>query len=207
MEVTAYECPYAILGIDKNADRDEIKRAFRELSKMHHPDTGGDSSVYARITWAYTILKDDERRKAHDNNENAMEPTVDQKAYKLIGHIFTEMLNTHEDIIYRDIVEEIDANIKTGISKIKETQRNIKKRLKTLDEIEKRTEADSDVSNVFVSVVREQRMSMEKKKESVNIDLEVYTRAVELLTCFEFVPKSKSFASGSETQSYVIFKR
>ncbi|CAF5136639.1 unnamed protein product, partial [Rotaria magnacalcarata] len=38
--------PFAMLGIDREATLPEIKRAYRDLSKKHHPDRGGDAEMF-----------------------------------------------------------------------------------------------------------------------------------------------------------------
>ena len=52
---------YEVLGLDKNADADAIKRAYRQLAKKYHPDTATDkknaATEFARISAAYEILK------------------------------------------------------------------------------------------------------------------------------------------------------
>uniref|UniRef100_A0A1I8A4C1 J domain-containing protein n=1 Tax=Steinernema glaseri TaxID=37863 RepID=A0A1I8A4C1_9BILA len=55
--------PYHILGLDREADVKEIKKAYRELSKQLHPDRGGDAEQFDNIAKAYQALTDDEARE------------------------------------------------------------------------------------------------------------------------------------------------
>ncbi len=67
--VKGEESHYDILGVKKNASLDEIKKAYRDLSKVHHPDVSKDpSSVekFKKISNAYTVLKDKGSRKDYD---------------------------------------------------------------------------------------------------------------------------------------------
>ena len=58
---------YSILGVDRSADQNQIKRAYRELVKKHHPDQGGDAEQFKQINEAYETLKDPARRQQYDN--------------------------------------------------------------------------------------------------------------------------------------------
>ena len=58
---------YKILGVEKNANKDEIKKSFRELSKKYHPDVGGDEDRFKEINEAYSVLSDDKKRSEYDN--------------------------------------------------------------------------------------------------------------------------------------------
>lgn len=57
---------YKILGIEKSASQDDIKRAFRKLAHEHHPDKGGDEAKFKEINEAYQILGDEQKRKQYD---------------------------------------------------------------------------------------------------------------------------------------------
>jgi DnaJ-class molecular chaperone len=58
---------YAILEVEKNATQEQIKKAFRKLAILHHPDkTGGDSTKIKLINEAYAILSDDDKRQIYD---------------------------------------------------------------------------------------------------------------------------------------------
>lgn len=57
---------YAILGVPKTANDDEIKKAFRRLAHEHHPDKGGDPSKFKDINEAYQILSDKQKRGTYD---------------------------------------------------------------------------------------------------------------------------------------------
>ncbi len=62
--------PYEVLGVAKNADADEIKKAYRGLARKHHPDANpNDPSAEERfkeVQDAYDLLSDPEKRKQYD---------------------------------------------------------------------------------------------------------------------------------------------
>lgn len=58
---------YQILGVDRSASDDDIKRAYRRLASQHHPDKGGNKERFQEIQEAYGILGDKEKRSAYDN--------------------------------------------------------------------------------------------------------------------------------------------
>jgi len=45
--------PYEVLGVDEDADNEEVKQAYRELAKEYHPDRGGDAEKFKEIQSAY----------------------------------------------------------------------------------------------------------------------------------------------------------
>lgn len=54
------ETPYTILGISPDASIEEIKKAFRKLMLIHHPDKGGDIDLCRKIIAAYVMLTEND---------------------------------------------------------------------------------------------------------------------------------------------------
>ena len=64
-----YKDYYAILGVERNADADAIKKAYRKLAHKYHPDVSKDPQGEAKfkdVAEAYATLKDPEKRAAYD---------------------------------------------------------------------------------------------------------------------------------------------
>lgn len=60
---------YKILGVDKSASQDDITHAYRELAKKWHPDVNHSpdaTKMFEKITKAYEVLKDPQKRAAYD---------------------------------------------------------------------------------------------------------------------------------------------
>lgn len=65
---------YATLGIAKTASPDEIKKAYRKLASVHHPDKGGNTAKFQEIEEAYRVLSDPQKRAEFDNPAPQMGP-------------------------------------------------------------------------------------------------------------------------------------
>lgn len=64
--------PYQTLGVDRNASADEIKKAYRKLANLYHPDKeGGSKSKFQELQEAYSVLGDQQKRAQHDNPASA----------------------------------------------------------------------------------------------------------------------------------------
>ena len=58
---------YSILGVNKNASSDDLKKAYKKQSMQHHPDRGGDAEHFKKVNEAYATLKDPSKRQQYDN--------------------------------------------------------------------------------------------------------------------------------------------
>jgi molecular chaperone DnaJ len=63
---------YQVLGLQKGATKDEVKKAFRKLASEYHPDKKtGNEEKYKEITEAYSVLGDDKKKAEYDTYGHA----------------------------------------------------------------------------------------------------------------------------------------
>ncbi len=92
---------YEILGINKDASKEEIKKAYKRLAKQYHPDLNkekGSEEKFKELSEAYAVLNDDNKRNIYDQ----------------YGHAGFDQRFTQEDIFrstnFNDIFSEIFGN-------------------------------------------------------------------------------------------------
>jgi molecular chaperone DnaJ len=64
---------YKVLGVDRKASQDDIKKAYRKLARKYHPDTNKDTGAedrFKQISEAYDVLGDPEKRKKYDRGQS-----------------------------------------------------------------------------------------------------------------------------------------
>lgn len=59
---------YGLLGVEKDASFNDIKKAYRKKALKEHPDKGGDPDKFKEITHAYEVLSDKEKREIYDRH-------------------------------------------------------------------------------------------------------------------------------------------
>ena len=87
---------YEVLGVDKNADDDTIKKAYRKLAKKYHPDMNpGDKEAEAKFkeaSEAYAVLSDKEKKAKYDQfGHAAFDGSAGAGGYDFSGMDFTDM--------------------------------------------------------------------------------------------------------------------
>ncbi len=87
---------YEVLGVDKNADDDTIKKAYRKLAKKYHPDMNpGDKEAEAKFkeaSEAYAVLSDKDKRAKYDQfGHAAFDGSGGGGGYDFSGMDFTDM--------------------------------------------------------------------------------------------------------------------
>lgn len=92
---------YKILGVDRNASDEEIKRAYRRLARKYHPDLNpGNKEAEERfkeINEAYSVLGDPEKRKQYDRGE-----TFDFKGFDFSRPDFADIFDFGFGDIFSD---------------------------------------------------------------------------------------------------------
>lgn len=86
---------YEVLGVSKDATSKEIKKAFRDLCKIHHPDKGGEEEKFQELDKAYQILINKELREKYDQGESmdSIQEHKDEIFNKLFS-VFMEAKNS-----------------------------------------------------------------------------------------------------------------
>jgi len=90
---------YEELGVDRGADAEEIKAAYRRRARETHPDLGGKREDFQRVQAAYEVLSDEKKRAFYDTTGSAgTDPGSVPSAVELLVQFFGEVLAVKEPI-------------------------------------------------------------------------------------------------------------
>jgi len=159
--------------VRRDASLKNIKRAYREMSKRHHPDKGGDKNTFSAITEAYQVLSDQEKRKEYDltgkvTNENI----INTQAIQIIVSTFVHLLQKADD--NTNYVEEIKGAVKRDLEKWPGIIQKNKKDLERIKGKQNKIKNRFDKENIFESSLKQIVTDLE------NIILEAESRGKSL---------------------------
>lgn len=88
--MASHKDPYSVLGVNRNADQDTIKKAYKKLARKYHPDrnrTPGADEKFKEANAAHDVLGDPEKRKLYDQfGEASLRPGFDPRHARSYGN-------------------------------------------------------------------------------------------------------------------------
>jgi len=101
---------YKALELNSTATLDDIKKAYRKLVKIHHPDKGGDSAKFEQIQQAYEILTDPAKLQAVKEGKDASSVSSKTEAARgLVINLFSRVIGNRFVADYENLTKKMDA--------------------------------------------------------------------------------------------------
>lgn len=180
---------YEILKVSPSATPEEIKKAYRALAMEHHPDKGGDAATMGRISAAYEILSDPEKRQRYDNGES---PEVINRPHDAFqGEVLQSLVQIFLMTVANSNPEVTDIFLNMK-SSIKATQIQIDREIKVEDhkiakfeKVKSRISTDKE-DNLFASVLNQQVAECNRIKEKLQHQKKVGTAMLEFIEDYKY---------------------
>ncbi len=170
------ETLYEILGLETNqATPDEVKSAFRELSKSNHPDKGGSQSRQAEINHAYEVLSSPAKRLRYDETGQDRDVAADKKLHDFLATGFLAVMEHAGPVDTTDLIEAMKMGVQ---SMVRDTAKSILECIKRegkLNKVMKRLKSRGD-KNIVILMERQlegtrQEIKMHQEHRDFMIDV------------------------------------
>ena len=190
---------YRRLCLRRSASIEDVKEAFRELSKEVHPDITGSNEGFIRIQEAYHVLSDPSRKRHYDQTGEWVASGVSkeirdrQNGNDYLGGIFNDILTkTKGEIVYCDVNGTARNMIHQGIGEMNKNLEEINRTLESLDIIMDLIEYSGDTVNIFDGILLKIANENEFGKKGLIKQRDGYKAALEIIEDYEFNFRSKS---------------
>jgi DnaJ homolog subfamily A member 2 len=175
---------YETLEVSRDCDKKEIKKSFRRLAIIHHPDKNGDSETFQKINTAYEILYDDEKRDRYDRYGIIDGEQTQYSEFNNISELFSNLMNRRNMF---DNINNMHENIKLFNNKPKMINVDV---YLTLDEI-----YNGCIKEIFV----QREVIVDNNNNTIKNDGKIF------FTCVKCNGKGKFISSNSN--SFIIIQK
>lgn len=189
---------YNILGVKKDSTTQEIKDAWRELSKINHPDKGGDANIMAEINLAYEILSSPTKRERYDKTGNTKITSFDHQFQDLMNALLDQLLDKL-DPTSMNIVEEFIEHIHLLMEDARKTKGQYTKKLTKVESILKRLTKNPDAKENLEFVLKAQVFNCQTVIGNLDENIEFFEKAIEVLSKYGY-----NFDKAEVSQSFWI---
>lgn len=181
--------PYETLGVEKDADEDTIKKAYRGKAKAHHPDAGGEREEFEKVSRAYMVLSNPKARQRYDETGEIKTDKLNddqQRAWAIISQFLESLVEaetftfqTDAVAMFRDMTKDITAKFTHERT---QCTRKIEKTEQLLKRFKRKTEGYDLIEDVY-----KRRIGLLKRQiEAVDDKLRWHALALDIMNAYEF---------------------
>ncbi len=202
--------PYDILGVDKSATKEQIKKAYRDKSKECHPDvTGGDDEEFKELSWAYELLNDDNARAHYD--QFGMDPSSEesQRMVTVVNSlctVFDDIVKslTSQQLEKYNLIGIMTNAIKNKIAGLEHIIADQNEDLKKVGQLEKvlvdrlkRHKQQQAAPNFFIETLKKRMLMIQNQIKHTEFTLDIAKGMLDVINEYDFnFDKSEETAGG-----------
>lgn len=175
---------YKILGVDKKASNDEIKKAYHKKSKECHPDIHPDKAgEFEELNEAYNILMDEESRGEYDRGGFQAVTGKQNQLLKRVLAIFEEVINFHGFVPdHSDLFSMMQSNINEKDIKMNRDIETYNNEIKNIKSIQGRIKN----ADMLVSYLDNHIDDYTDRIRLINREIEYLKEALEFIKDFKY---------------------
>lgn len=185
---------YATLGLNLGASIEDVKKAYKKLSMIHHPDRGGDADLFKEIKKAYETI-------CNDNGTNNIEANALTALAELFNVVIDEchtLALSRVDLKQR-AVNTIDIALDQTVKQLKDVSRSNEKLNKLVGRMKTKKRA-----NVFESTLNRRLADNKARLDSINANIDRLHLMLEILKDYTFNVEEAATLRYSASNTYGI---
>jgi len=196
---------YKILGVERDATYAAIKKAYRKLAQVNHPDRGGDKEKFQAIQKAYHVLSDIESRTRYDATgqydqmaEKTEADAINASAMNALRNLLSHVIQESEFVEHIDIFKSLRKKVVEVIAEgDKELADLLERRLKH-EKAQKRIKAKAGGENVAALLLQAVIDHISGQIAQSEHNKKIGTRLLELVDGHEYEVDEPDEATRSE---------
>jgi DnaJ-class molecular chaperone len=193
---------YKTLGVEASASAKEIKKAYHNLAKNHHPDKndGEESKEFIEITFAYNILKDKFKRKQYDETGNCESGyDIRREAIHSLARLFLQIAkDSGWDYETSSIFEVMRVNLSDALGGNSKNDRKLCLAIERLEAIGKRV---SGKDTMFNDIINNDLKAQVQAREMLQLNTDMLKEALKILKDYKYKTDGLSFVEYMTTST------
>lgn len=173
--------PYQILGINKDASKEQIKEAYKNLAKLHHPDKGGNEELFKLVISAYELLINEESRKYYDETGEVLKNDFTQKFNKFIDSVIIPSIHKILNVTSVDVLNHIGNAVKQVKFELVTAKKNIEENKNKLGEVLTRLQKNNTSDELLTLSLERVLKQDEARLKSIEIDLSFLDKCLDII--------------------------
>lgn len=174
---------YELLGVDRDADADTIKAAWRRKASAAHPDRkGGSEAAMQAVQEAYDCLSDPEKRAAYDAGEAVLsEAAAQAAAADVLRGMFSDCIGNGSFHVPTTIALRLDRDLRMLKANLTEMPKARQTLLRWRDRVQRTTDGE----NIFDAVLADKLREVDEAIHQTTMHIDWNRRAAAMLAEYE----------------------